>query len=57
MRTLINLKRKCSLRFNSVTSYQDYISYVLVSVGLVSLSVRLINTLGSGEIMCVIIGN
>ena len=35
---------------------EDYVSYVLVAVGAVSLSVRLLTTLSSGDLVCIIIG-
>ena len=35
---------------------EDYISYVLVAVGAISLSVRLLTTLSSGDLVCIIIG-
>lgn len=35
---------------------EDYVSYVLVSVGAIALSVRLLTTLGTGDLMCILIG-
>ncbi|TRY75203.1 hypothetical protein TCAL_00641 [Tigriopus californicus] len=35
---------------------EDYVSYTLVSVGAISLSVRLLTTLGTGDLMCILIG-
>ena len=35
---------------------EDYISYLLISVGAISLSVRLLTTLGTGDVSCIIIG-
>ncbi|CAB4068022.1 unnamed protein product [Lepeophtheirus salmonis] len=35
---------------------EDYISYVLITVGTIFLSVRLLSTLGTGELNCVILG-
>ena len=35
---------------------EDYVSYILITVGAISLSVRLLTTLGSGDLMCIIIG-
>ena len=35
---------------------EDYVSYVLVSVGAISLSVRLLTTLGTGDVSCLIVG-
>ncbi|XP_059078716.1 uncharacterized protein LOC131877137 [Tigriopus californicus] len=34
----------------------DYVSYVLVSVGAVALSVRLLTTVGTGDLVCLIVG-
>lgn len=36
---------------------EDYIAYVLVAVGTISLSVRFLTTMGSGDLVCIIIGN
>ncbi len=36
--------------------FEDYISYALVTVGAISLSVRLLTTLGSGDLVCIIVG-
>ena len=35
---------------------EDYVSYVLISVGAISLSVRLLTTLGTGDVSCIITG-
>lgn len=35
---------------------QDYVYYVLISVGAITLSVRLITTLSAGDLVCIIIG-
>lgn len=35
---------------------EDYVSYILVAVGTVALSVRLLSTLGTGDLVCVIMG-
>ena len=35
---------------------EDYVSYILVAIGTIALSVRLITTLGSGDVTCIIIG-
>ena len=35
---------------------EDYVSYVLIAVGTVALSVRLLTTLGSGDVTCILIG-
>ena len=35
---------------------EDYISYTLVTVGAISLSVRLLTTLGTGDVSCIITG-
>ena len=36
---------------------KDYVSYALVAVGAITLSVRLLTTLSSGDLVCIIIGN
>ena len=35
---------------------EDYVSYILIAVGTVALSVRLLTTLGSGDVTCIIVG-
>ena len=35
---------------------KDYVTYSLVATGMVSLSVRLLTTLSSGDLVCIIIG-
>ena len=35
---------------------EDYVCYVLVTVGAIALSVRLLTTLASGDLMCIIVG-
>ena len=35
---------------------EDYVSYILVAVGAISLSVRLLTTLSSGDLVCIVIG-
>ena len=35
---------------------EDYVAYVLVAVGAISLSVRLLTTLSAGDLVCIIIG-
>lgn len=35
---------------------EDYVSYALVTVGTISLSVRLLTTLSSGDLMCIMVG-
>ena len=35
---------------------EDYVSYILVAIGTIALSVRLLTTLGSGDVTCIIIG-
>ena len=35
---------------------EDYVSYILVATGTIALSVRLLTTLGSGDVTCIIIG-
>nr|XP_040573152.1 uncharacterized protein LOC121122226 [Lepeophtheirus salmonis] len=35
---------------------EDYVSYILITVGTIFLSVRLLSTLGTGELNCVILG-
>ena len=35
---------------------EDYVSYILIAVGTIALSVRLLTTLGSGDLVCVIVG-
>ena len=35
---------------------EDYVCYVLVTVGAIALSVRLLTTLSSGDLVCIIIG-
>ena len=35
---------------------EDYVSYVLIAVGAISLSVRLLTTLGTGDVSCLLVG-
>jgi hypothetical protein len=35
---------------------KDYVSYVLIAVGAISLSVRLLTTLSTGDLVCIIVG-
>ena len=35
---------------------EDYVSYVLIAIGAISLSVRLLTTLGTGDVTCIVTG-
>ena len=34
---------------------EDYVAYCLISIGAISLSVRLLTTLGSGDVQCILL--
>ena len=41
---------------HTVDVIEDYVAYILVAVGTIALSVRLLTTLGFGDLVCIIIG-
>jgi hypothetical protein len=41
---------------HTIDVIEDYVSYVLITVGAVSLSVKLLTTLSSGDVVCMIVG-